>query len=93
NCPACFEEPKERERVKKMLFKEESLNPEMYNSFRRALLPLMDNDVYPVMNDVRARIDSQKKVKSNVVKSTKAIAKEQAVAAVEPKPEPTADPN
>ncbi|KDO22160.1 hypothetical protein SPRG_12658 [Saprolegnia parasitica CBS 223.65] len=93
NCPACFEEPKERERVKKMLFKEESLNPEMYNSFRRALLPLMDNDVYPVMNDVRARIDSQKKVKSNVVKSTKAIAKEQAVAAAEPKPEPSADPN
>ncbi|OQR94019.1 cysteine desulfurase [Thraustotheca clavata] len=75
NCPACFEEPKERQRVKKMLFKEESLNPEMYNSFRRALLPLMDNEIYGPLNAIRARIDIQKKVKSNAQKSTKAIEK------------------
>lgn len=42
NCPACFEEPKERHRVKKMLSQEESLIAEMHNSMRRALLPLMD---------------------------------------------------
>ncbi|OQS01596.1 hypothetical protein ACHHYP_00577 [Achlya hypogyna] len=82
NCPACFEEPKERQRVKKMLFKEESLNPEMYNSFRRALLPLMDDEIYGPMNAIRARIDVQKRVKTNVVKSTKAIAKEEEAAKI-----------
>ncbi|CAK4159413.1 unnamed protein product [Aphanomyces euteiches] len=71
NCPACFEQPKERQRVKKMLFKEESLNPDMYNSFRRALLPLMDNDIYAPLHAIRARIDTQKKAKSNTTASTR----------------------
>ncbi|KAI9913625.1 hypothetical protein PsorP6_006712 [Peronosclerospora sorghi] len=43
NCSACFEEPKESNRVKKILDQEESLHPDMYNSLRRALLPLMDD--------------------------------------------------
>ncbi|ETW02336.1 hypothetical protein H310_05873 [Aphanomyces invadans] len=81
NCPACFEQPKERQRVKKMLFQEESLNPDMYNSFRRALLPLMDNDIYPALNAIRARIDVQKKAKSNAHTSTKTSTKTPAVAA------------
>ena len=38
NCPACFEEPKERHRVKKMLAKEESLCPTVYANMRRALV-------------------------------------------------------
>jgi tRNA(Ile)-lysidine synthase TilS/MesJ len=46
NCPACFEQPKERHRVKKMLAKEESLFPEMYNKVRRAIMPLMDENLY-----------------------------------------------
>lgn len=63
NCPACFEEPKERHRVKKMLAQEESLYPEMYNSIRRALLPLMDDSIYEPMNAIRNRIEQSKQVR------------------------------
>ncbi|RHY14008.1 hypothetical protein DYB25_001414 [Aphanomyces astaci] len=77
NCPACFEQPKERQRVKKMLFQEESLNPDIYNSFRRALLPLMDNEIYAPLNAIRARIDVQKKAKSNAIASSKKQSKQQ----------------
>eukprot|EP00520_Triparma_pacifica_P000461 CAMPEP_0118672442 /NCGR_PEP_ID=MMETSP0785-20121206/22541_1 /TAXON_ID=91992 /ORGANISM="Bolidomonas pacifica, Strain CCMP 1866" /LENGTH=1068 /DNA_ID=CAMNT_0006567401 /DNA_START=18 /DNA_END=3221 /DNA_ORIENTATION=- len=45
NCPACFEEPKERARVKKLLSKEENLSPILFDSIKRALIPLMDKDV------------------------------------------------
>lgn len=45
NCPACFEAPKERHRVKKMLQQEESHDPQLFNNLRRSLLPLMDADV------------------------------------------------
>ncbi|CAI5724722.1 unnamed protein product [Hyaloperonospora brassicae] len=60
NCPACFEEPKERHRVKKMLAQEESLYPDMYNSLRRAMLPLMDNASYAPLEAVRARVEQAK---------------------------------
>lgn len=39
----------ERARVKKMLAKEESLHPRMYANLRRGLTPLLDNDIYAVM--------------------------------------------
>eukprot|EP00976_Prorocentrum_cordatum_P065144 1177789-Prorocentrum_minimum.AAC.2 len=42
NCPACFEAPKERQHVKKLLSKEESLSPVLYASLRSAMAPLMD---------------------------------------------------
>lgn len=71
NCPACFEEPKERHRVKKMLAQEESLYPEMYNSLRRALLPLMDGESYAPLDAVRARIEQAKHARPKVP-STKA---------------------
>mmetsp|Transcript_2092 Transcript_2092/g.8082 ORF Transcript_2092/g.8082 Transcript_2092/m.8082 type:complete len:377 (+) Transcript_2092:471-1601(+) len=45
NCPACFEEPKERARVKKLLAKEAAIFPNLFNSLRHALDPLMDDDV------------------------------------------------
>ncbi|KAE9084989.1 hypothetical protein PF010_g20627 [Phytophthora fragariae] len=60
NCPACFEEPKERHRVKKMLAQEESLYPDMYNSLRRALLPLMDDASYAPLEAVRTRVEQAK---------------------------------
>jgi tRNA(Ile)-lysidine synthase TilS/MesJ len=44
NCPACFEEPKERARVKKLLSREETLYPNFYDNIRRSLLPLMHED-------------------------------------------------
>ena len=45
NCPACFEEPKERARVKKLLSKEENLAPSLFDSIKKALIPLMDKDM------------------------------------------------
>ncbi|CAM9126217.1 unnamed protein product [Sphacelaria rigidula] len=59
NCPACFEEPKERHRVKKMLAKEESLFPTMYANLRRALVPLMDDNVYEAMKQTTAQVVSR----------------------------------
>ncbi|CAM9657353.1 unnamed protein product [Ectocarpus fasciculatus] len=56
NCPACFEEPKERHRVKKMLAKEESLFPSMYANLRRAFVPLMDDDVYASMDKTSSEV-------------------------------------
>ena len=44
NCPACFEEPKERARVKKLLTREETLFPNFYDNIRRSLIPLMHED-------------------------------------------------
>jgi len=44
NCPACFEEPKERARIKRLLSREETLYPNIYDNLRRALIPIMHDD-------------------------------------------------
>ena len=44
NCPACFEEPKERARIKKLLSREETLYPNFYDNIKRSILPLMHDD-------------------------------------------------
>ena len=49
NCPACFEEPKERARMKKLLSKEEALYPSFYDNIKRAMLPLMHDDATAIM--------------------------------------------
>jgi selenocysteine lyase/cysteine desulfurase/tRNA(Ile)-lysidine synthase TilS/MesJ len=49
NCPACFEEPKERARVKKLLSREESLYPNFYDNMRRSLIPLMHDDLSSIL--------------------------------------------
>jgi hypothetical protein len=49
NCPACFEEPKERARIKKLLSREESLYPNLYDHIRRALIPVMHDDSTAIM--------------------------------------------
>ena len=59
NCPACFEQPKERERVKKMLSKEESLNPSLFTNLRRAMLPLMHGRCYEAFKTIRDEIESR----------------------------------
>jgi len=41
NCPACFEEPKERARVKKLLSREEMGYPNFFDCIRRSMIPLM----------------------------------------------------
>jgi selenocysteine lyase/cysteine desulfurase/tRNA(Ile)-lysidine synthase TilS/MesJ len=49
NCPACFEEPKERARVKKLLTREETLFPNFYDNIRRSLIPLMHEDTTAIL--------------------------------------------
>merc|ERR1719232_412925 len=41
NCPACFENPKERHRTKQLLAQQELLFPRMYWSLRVAMMPVM----------------------------------------------------
>eukprot|EP00541_Cyclophora_tenuis_P001793 CAMPEP_0116573234 /NCGR_PEP_ID=MMETSP0397-20121206/18664_1 /TAXON_ID=216820 /ORGANISM="Cyclophora tenuis, Strain ECT3854" /LENGTH=287 /DNA_ID=CAMNT_0004101743 /DNA_START=89 /DNA_END=948 /DNA_ORIENTATION=- len=49
NCPACFEEPKERARMKKLLSREETLYPNFYDNIRRSILPLMHEDATAIL--------------------------------------------
>lgn len=49
NCPACFEEPKERARIKKLLSREEVMYPNFYDNIRRSLLPLMHSDATAIL--------------------------------------------
>ena len=44
NCPACFEAPKERHRIKQLLAQQELLYPSVYLNIKTALLPLMGID-------------------------------------------------
>jgi len=41
NCPACFEAPKERQRVKQLLAQQELLFPRLYWNLKTALYPVM----------------------------------------------------
>lgn len=49
NCPACFDEPKERARIKKLLGREETLYPNFYDNIRRSLIPLMHDDMASIL--------------------------------------------
>lgn len=59
NCPACFEEPKERARVKKMLSREESLYPNFYDNIRRSLIPLMHDDMSAILRSYTEEVVSR----------------------------------
>ncbi|KAG1696995.1 tRNA-cytidine(32) 2-sulfurtransferase [Nymphon striatum] len=41
NCPACFEAPKERHRMKQLLAAQEVIFPKLYSSLKSAILPIM----------------------------------------------------
>merc|ERR1719188_600070 len=41
NCPACFEDPKERHRLKQLLAAQELLFPRLFDNIRTAIVPLM----------------------------------------------------
>jgi tRNA(Ile)-lysidine synthase TilS/MesJ/selenocysteine lyase/cysteine desulfurase len=49
NCPACFEEPKERARIKKLLSREETLFPNFFDNIKRSILPLMHDDATAIL--------------------------------------------
>jgi len=44
NCPACFEAPKERHRIKQLLAQQELLYPHIHLNIKTSLLPLMSID-------------------------------------------------
>lgn len=56
NCPACFEQPKERARMKKLLQQEEAMVPNLFYNLKRALVPLMHDDTYYVLKEVSDKI-------------------------------------
>ena len=56
NCPACFENPKERARIKKLLVQEESMYPNLFQNFKRAFIPLMDQSMYSHMATINERV-------------------------------------
>ena len=59
NCPACFEQPKERDRVKKLLAQEEAMIPALFFNLKRALVPLLADETYEVMSGVAAAAEAR----------------------------------
>jgi tRNA(Ile)-lysidine synthase TilS/MesJ len=57
NCPACFEQPKERARMKKLLMQEESMIPSLYYNLRRAFIPLLHDETYAAMEKVQKQVE------------------------------------
>jgi len=73
NCPACFEEPKERARIKKLLSREETLYPNLYDHIRRALIPVMHDDSTSIMRSyLEETIAKSRKVPYDKSKKTSA---------------------
>lgn len=71
NCPACFEEPKERARVKKLLQQEEAMVPNLFYNLKRALVPLMHDDTYHVLKAVADKITEAGNVRFDGNKSSR----------------------
>ncbi|VDK83739.1 unnamed protein product [Dibothriocephalus latus] len=44
NCPACFQMPKERMRIKRVLTEYESIFPYLYSSLQAAMMPLLSRN-------------------------------------------------
>lgn len=63
NCPACFEEPKERARVKKLLSREETLYPNLYDNMRRSLIPLMHDDMSGILRSYTEEVVARSRKK------------------------------
>jgi hypothetical protein len=63
NCPACFEEPKERARIKKLLNREETLYPNFFDNIRRSLIPLMHDDMSAILRSYTEEVVSRSKKK------------------------------
>ena len=42
NCPACFQQPKERARMKTLLTAQEVLFPQLFPNLQRTMMPLME---------------------------------------------------
>jgi len=55
NCPACFEAPQERQRMKQLLAGQEHLNPSLFNSLLKALEPLIALEKTSGVQDLRSK--------------------------------------
>lgn len=55
NCPACFDAPTERHRVKQLLAQQEILFPKLFYSLRCAIHPLMAIDKTGLESTVQSR--------------------------------------
>ena len=55
NCPACFEVPKERARIKALLSQEEVMYPNLFSNLKNSLMPLMHGDSHKVMSALAER--------------------------------------
>merc|ERR1712083_580441 len=55
NCPACFEAPQERQRMKQLLATQEHLNPSLFNSLLKALDPLIAMEKTSGVEDLRKK--------------------------------------
>src|SRR6056300_1285443 len=58
NCPACFEAPKERNHIKKLLAREESVFPSLYSCMKNALTPLFDPSAQDLLSMIREAIEA-----------------------------------
>ena len=76
NCPACFEAPKERNHIKKLLAREESVFPSLYSCMRNALMPMFDASAQDMLSMIRETIDSR-----NVSRQRAKAQREQSLAA------------
>ncbi|CAF0976101.1 unnamed protein product [Brachionus calyciflorus] len=45
NCPACFEAPKERQRMKQLLAQQELISPSLFSSLLSAIKPIIQIDL------------------------------------------------
>jgi hypothetical protein len=61
NCPACFEAPKERHHIKKLLAREEGVFPSLYPCLRNALTPLLDPAATDLLAAIRRSVETQSK--------------------------------
>ena len=66
NCPACFQNPKERQRMKVLLAQQENLFPSLFNSLQKAMIPLMKGNIKDLINGKNKDIIKDIKDNSNV---------------------------
>ena len=53
NCPACFQNPKERQRMKVLLAQQENLFPSLFSSLQKAMIPLMKGNIKDLIKDIK----------------------------------------
>jgi tRNA(Ile)-lysidine synthase TilS/MesJ len=63
NCPACFEEPKERARIKALLKAQERLYPNLFGNLLGAIKPLMHPDLH--LDQILTQLDKDSKTSKN----------------------------